>query len=193
MQAVARRRAEKARDEARERYLSLYNHMLTMVYIVDLQGHVIDANPALLDMIGYSREEAIGMNMVNLIVPEHIPLVTAGVQEIMQTGTSKQFVAFMLRRKDGRYVEVETTGTLLFHDGKPYAIQGMARDITERKRVRMPSRRARKGSGRSLRARANGFGRLTPKVSSPIAVRSLRRSQAIGRMSWSGKCTSPTS
>lgn len=132
-QAIARRRAELAQAEAEERYLTLYNHMLTLVYTLDLQGHVLDANPAILRMIGYSREEMMGMSMIDLLVPESIPAAMAGVQEIMRTGTQKQFVELRISRKDGKHVEVETTGSLLYRNGKPYALQGIAVDISERK------------------------------------------------------------
>jgi diguanylate cyclase (GGDEF)-like protein len=40
---------------------------------------------------------------------------------------------FRLRRKDGSYVYIETQASLIRRDGKPYAIQGIARDISERK------------------------------------------------------------
>jgi len=40
---------------------------------------------------------------------------------------------FKLRRKDGSYVQVEAQSSLIRRDGKPYAVQGIARDITERK------------------------------------------------------------
>ena len=40
---------------------------------------------------------------------------------------------FTLTRKDGTTLTIECNGALIFRDGKPYAIQGVARDITERK------------------------------------------------------------
>lgn len=38
-----------------------------------------------------------------------------------------------MRRKDGRYIWVETEGSLIYKDGKPFAVQGIARDITAKK------------------------------------------------------------
>ena len=132
-QAIARRQAEHAQAEAEERYLSLYEHMVTLVFTLDLQGNVIDANPAILKMIGYSHEEVMGMNMIDFLVPEDVSSAMAGVQEILQTGTQKQFVELQLHRKDGSFVDVEVTGSLLYRNGKPHAIQGIAVDVSERK------------------------------------------------------------
>jgi PAS domain S-box-containing protein len=134
-QAIARRHAEQAHIEAQERYRSLYDHVLSMVYTHDLQGYVLDANPATLKILGYSRDEVIGMNIMDFVIPEQVSLASASVKEIIDSGTLSRFEEYPLRRHDGEYVDIEVAGSLLFHDGKPYAVQGMGRDITERKRA----------------------------------------------------------
>ena len=79
-QAIARRQAEHAQAEAEERYLSLYEHMVTLVFTLDLQGNVVDVNPAILKMTGYSHEEVMGMNMIDFLVPEDVSSAMAGVR-----------------------------------------------------------------------------------------------------------------
>jgi PAS domain S-box-containing protein len=54
-------------------------------------------------------------------------------EEILKTGSQKEVAEYKLRRKDGEYVYVESMGAIIYRDGKPFAIQGIARDITERK------------------------------------------------------------
>jgi PAS domain S-box-containing protein len=134
-QAVARRQAEQAHIEAKERYRSLYEHVLSMVYTHDLQGTILDANPATLNLLGYNKDEVIGKSILDFVMPQQIPLVSASVQEIIQTGSLKRFEEYKIRRKDGEYIDVEIAGSLLNRDGNPMAIQGMGRDITERKRA----------------------------------------------------------
>ena len=131
-QAIARRQAEKAHKEALERYKSLYANVLGMVYSHDLQGNFIDANPAALRALGYSLEEAVRLNLADVLAPEHVKLAMSTIQEILKTGRQKRFNEYRLRCKDGRYIEIETSGSLLYRDGKPYAIQGMGREITDR-------------------------------------------------------------
>jgi PAS domain S-box-containing protein len=50
-------------------------------------------------------------------------------EEIMRTGHQRQLNVFKLKRKDGNFVWVETEASLIYRQGKPYAIQGIARDI----------------------------------------------------------------
>lgn len=65
-QAIARCQAERAHIEAKERYRSLYEHVLSLVYTHDLQGTVLDANPATLNLLGYNRDDVVGKNIVDL-------------------------------------------------------------------------------------------------------------------------------
>ncbi|MHB9090693.1 MAG: PAS domain S-box protein, partial [Chloroflexota bacterium] len=53
--------------------------------------------------------------------------------ELTETGTQRQATVFRLKRADGSEVWVETKSSVIFHGDEPYAIQGIARDITERK------------------------------------------------------------
>ena len=48
-----------------------------------------------------------------------------------------KFIEFKIKRKDGKYIWVETEGSLLYKEGKPYAILGIANDITKRKKLEM--------------------------------------------------------
>jgi PAS domain S-box-containing protein len=54
-------------------------------------------------------------------------------QEIIATGGQEKSSEYRVRCRDGTYVDVETTASLVYQQGKPYAVQGIARDITERK------------------------------------------------------------
>src|SRR5690606_21463900 len=42
---------------------------------------------------------------------------------------------YQLKRKDGSLIWVELVSSLVFEDGKPVAVQGIVRDITERKQI----------------------------------------------------------
>ena len=62
-------------------------------------------------------------------------LLTDVFKEIYETGTQKQEAVFELKRKGRRYIFVETNSFLIYRNRKPYAVQGIGRDITERKRM----------------------------------------------------------
>ncbi|MBP1719612.1 MAG: two component system sensor histidine kinase [Deltaproteobacteria bacterium] len=104
------------------------------VYIHDFEGNFITANSAALRLFGYDHDEILSLNFSALARPDQRSKAFKTFSELMQTGAQKEITELTLMRKDGSYVDVETMGSIIFHEGKPYAIQGVARDITERKK-----------------------------------------------------------
>jgi PAS domain S-box-containing protein len=130
-----RKQAEEALRESEQRYSALFDRSLDCVYLHDLQGNFIDANPTALELFGYTVEEIPSFNFSSLLSEDQIPTALQALEEIINTGSQKELIEYKLKRKDGKYVYLETKGSLIYCDGKPYAVQGVARDITMRKRA----------------------------------------------------------
>jgi PAS domain S-box-containing protein len=124
-----------ALKESEERYDALFSRQLEAVYICDFDGNFIDANPAALDMLGYTKEEISLLDFESLLTPDQLPKAFKTLSEIFETGSHKELKEYELRHKDGHFINIETKGSLIYREGEPYAIQGTARDITERKRI----------------------------------------------------------
>ncbi|MFO7666314.1 MAG: PAS domain S-box protein [Desulfobacterales bacterium] len=128
-----RKRAEEALRENEERYKALFDRSLDLVYITDFEGRFIDANQAALNRLGYNREEISSLNFATLLSEDQIPIAFQMMQEIIETGYQKNVIELRLKAKNGNDLFVETIGSVILKDGIPYAVQGIARDITERK------------------------------------------------------------
>jgi len=128
-----RLQAEQALKQSEERYRALFDSSLNLIYILDFEGRFLDANHATMELIGYSKEEMSTLNVASLFDPEDLPVVLAMLNKAGVPGLYKELMEFKLRCKDGTYLYVEVQSSLIRRDGKPYAIQGIARDITERK------------------------------------------------------------
>jgi PAS domain S-box-containing protein len=140
-QEVAKLRQEKtehneaARLESEARYHALFDRTLYCIYVHDFEGRFLDANDAALKLLGYTREEIPSLNISSLLGEDQLPTALKTLEEIQQTGRQKGTNEFRLRTKDGNYVWVEVEACLVYREGVPYAIQGIARDITERKQA----------------------------------------------------------
>ena len=134
-QQIILEQEEKIRD-TQERYSALFNRSLFCVFVHDFEGNFLDANQAALDLLGYSREEIRSLNFSALLEEEQLPEAVARVQEIRQTGRSgRRLSTYQLKKRDGTPVWVETEASLIYRGGKPYAVQGIAHDVTERMRA----------------------------------------------------------
>ncbi|NMC27844.1 MAG: PAS domain S-box protein, partial [Syntrophomonadaceae bacterium] len=88
------------------------------------------ANPATIKTLGYSSEELLKSNVLELIHPEDLERVLNVLKEKLPLGRGQ--ADYRYRRKDGSYVWLEATGTLLPREDEPAMII-ISRDITERK------------------------------------------------------------
>jgi diguanylate cyclase (GGDEF)-like protein/PAS domain S-box-containing protein len=130
-----RKRMEAALQDSDERYRALFDHSLDLVYLYDFEGRFIDANDAALNLLGYAKEEIHSLNFASLLSEDQLPFAFKTLQEIQATGIQKNLAEFRLRHKNGSEVYIETHGSVIISDGKPVAIQSIARDVTERKRA----------------------------------------------------------
>jgi PAS domain S-box-containing protein len=121
--------------ESRERYQAFFDRSFDAVYIHDFEGRFIDASDAALDMLGYSRSDISSITFTELLTEDQMPKVFQSMKELMNTTSRKEPEEYKVRRKDGTMVWLETKASVIYRGGQPYAVQGIARDITERKRT----------------------------------------------------------
>ena len=123
--------SNKELQDIKERYKALYERSLYFVYVHDFEGKFIDANKAALDLLGYSKEEIPSISFSSLIDETQLPTAVKALGDILKYGYQKKPTEFKLRTKSGDYIWVETEASVIYREGKPYAIQGIARDISE--------------------------------------------------------------
>lgn len=94
--------------ESENRFQQLVDSMTTIsVQGYDEYGTVMFWNTGSEHVYGYTRAEAMGKNLVDLIIPEHMrPVVTEAIAEMVKTGVAHQAEELQLLRKDGSYVDV---------------------------------------------------------------------------------------
>ncbi len=129
----ARRMAEESMVETVTRYRALYERALHCVYVHDLDGRFLDANETTLNLLGYTGDEVRSLNLMSLIDKNQLPLASKTIKEIRERGSQSSPRQFKLRKKNGEHVWLETDACLIYRNEKPYAIQGIALDITGRK------------------------------------------------------------
>jgi PAS domain S-box-containing protein len=119
--------------DAEERYNSLFEGSMDIVYICDFKGQFIDANKSALNRLGYNYEDIKSLHFSSILEGKELIKAFNVIRELKKYGYQKSLREFKIKKKNGEYIYVESISSLLYSDGKPYAIQGIARDITERK------------------------------------------------------------
>jgi PAS domain S-box-containing protein len=124
----ARRVAEAALRASEEQYHAMFNASIDGLALWNAQGDVVDTNPALWRMYGYSDDEFSGLPPGSYAGacynPEFLKAVAAG--ESLHSELTDH-------RKDGSALELEVHGIPMHYQGQSHVLT-IARDITEKKR-----------------------------------------------------------
>ncbi|HUK87047.1 MAG TPA: PAS domain S-box protein, partial [Terriglobales bacterium] len=130
-----RKRIEEALRLSEQRAQEIAESASDLVYSQDLQGNFTFVNEAAVRLFGYTREEALGMNVADLIVPEHRGIAQHALQRKLAGELSQTPYEIDVMTRSGRRLTVEVSTRLIFARGKPVGVQGFARDISERRQV----------------------------------------------------------
>lgn len=125
-------KADEAIRQSEERYRELFENANDIIYTHDLQGNFTSLNRSGEIITGYSREETIKMNVADVLAPEYLDLARQMIKQKAEERVSTVYELDIIS-KSGRRVRLEVSTRLIFRDGKPVGVQGIARDLTERK------------------------------------------------------------
>jgi hypothetical protein len=129
-----RKLAEDDLKRSEERYRDLVENAHDLIYEHDLQGNYTATNKAGERITGYTLAETLKLNLAKTVAPEYVEKA----QEMLRrklAGESITVYDLVVLGKDGHRVPIEVNTRLVLKDGVPVGVQGIARDITERKRV----------------------------------------------------------
>ncbi|MFO1201468.1 MAG: ATP-binding protein [Tabrizicola sp.] len=129
-------RSERAAADARNRLEEVIATSLDGIIATDADGRVIEYNGAAERVFGYARSEAIGHDMADLIIPDHLRAAhSAGMKRYRTTGerhvVGKGLVRLEARRKDGSVFPVELSLSSATFGGREIFVSFL-RDISDR-------------------------------------------------------------
>ena len=130
-----RMQSEEALRRSEQRYRTLLANIGDMVFTMSPEGHLIFGNPKTEALTGYSPEQFCSKTLQDLVAPEFVPLINRQLSLVAAGETVGPFEVMFLH-VSGRKVDIELTFTPLRDEKQVISeIQGVARDIGERKRA----------------------------------------------------------
>jgi two-component system, cell cycle sensor histidine kinase and response regulator CckA len=121
-----------------ERYRTLFENTQDGIVIADRESYYIDANPSICAMLGYSRDELIGLHASDIVAAAEIPHIGSALRTI--TSAAEYHREWRFRRKDGSAFQAEVIATVM-PDGN---LLGMIRDVTARRTLEEQYQQAQK-------------------------------------------------
>jgi PAS domain S-box-containing protein len=131
-----RKRAEDALKESEEKYRTILEHIEDGYFEVDIAGNLTFFNDSLCRMLGYTKDEMIGMNNRTYTDQENAKKLYEAFNKVYRTGEPIKGFGWEVVAKDGTKLFGEVSVSLITDSrGKPTGFRGIARDVSERKRA----------------------------------------------------------
>jgi PAS domain S-box-containing protein len=125
-------RAEQAVRTAEDKYQMLFEHSSDAVAIADIAGRVLEVNPALLRLYGYTADEARGMRLADSVATESRAEADKAMADLAAGETVTRTIK--MTRKDGTRFVVDLVASVVSVKGAR-RILSVTRDVTERVRA----------------------------------------------------------
>ena len=128
-EALALLEAKAALQESRQNLRTLFNTADDLIAILDMDGALIDFNPALLERMGYLPDELYGKHITNAIPPEY----QSSLRNILHRSDNDQVLTYRLPvvARDGTLIPLEAKISRGRWAGRE-ALFIIARDVTKR-------------------------------------------------------------
>ena len=151
----------------KEKYEELFENANDIIFTVDLDRKLTSINKAAEDLTGIKRDEALGTDVLQLIAEEYRDLAqTALGQDLRDGGPTTTYLEVCT--KDGRRVPLEVNSRLIYEDGRPAGVQGIARDITARKRAEEEQEKAKEAAESANRAKGEFLANMSHEIRTPL-------------------------
>jgi PAS domain S-box-containing protein len=131
-----RKQAEEALRQSESKYRLLLDQASDGIHTYDTRGNFIETNSKLCEMLGYTREELLRLNVADLVPPGDLAAAPIRFDKL-QAGETVLTERQLLRR-DGTLLPVEISGSMV----SAGVLQSIIRDISERKRAEEALREA---------------------------------------------------
>src|SRR5581483_9429391 len=156
-------------------YREIFENTNDIVYTHDLQGRYTSLNKKGRELTGYNVDEATTIDSAKVMSAADLEISRRMLKMKIDRGSAEPTVyEIELLTKDGRKLPVEICSQLMFKNGKPVGVLGIARDITARRE----SERALRLTNQALRDANKRSGEEFEHLSQQLASLALVLSAA---------------
>ena len=126
------RRAEQDTRASEARYRELFEQALELIVLFDLDGLVVDLNPAAERTLGYRHGELVGRPLAAILAPEERDAAARRLASKLDGSDIESIFESVLLGKDGARIPIEATSKVVLRDGALNGVILVARDVRDR-------------------------------------------------------------
>ncbi|HSZ25107.1 MAG TPA: PAS domain S-box protein, partial [Cytophagaceae bacterium] len=153
-------------QESEEKFRNIFESFQDIYYRTDIYGKIVMMSPSGCEISGYTHEEVIGKNITDFYVGTDKQFNI--IKRLLMHGSIKNYESKLLLR-DGSVIQAISNIRFIYNnDGKPVAIEGVARDITFLKKATEELLKAKEIAEKSLKVKENFLANMSHEIRTPM-------------------------
>ena len=149
--------ANSALKTSDDRYRDLFENANDAIFTTDLHGRMTSINAAGERLSGFTRDEALTLKLASLIAPDDTRPARRRRPLRFGVTEARQRYELDIMTRDGKRVPVEVSTRPLYESGRIAGVQGIARDISDRRNAQSALRYINNGLEAKAKRIAHGL------------------------------------
>jgi PAS domain S-box-containing protein len=163
---TAKKQSELDLLESEEMFRNIFNSFQDIYFRCNIQGYMTMVSPSAYELLGYEPEKVIDKNITDYYL--YNTRIKDLIRQLVKNKSVRNFEASVIK-ENGQLLQCICNIRLIYgKNGRPFEIEGVARDITELKRTNLELLHAKEVAEKSLKVKERFLANMSHEIRTPM-------------------------
>ncbi len=163
---TAKKQSELDLLESEEMFRNIFNSFQDIYFRCNIQGYMTMVSPSVYELLGYEPEKVLDKNITDYYL--YNTRIKDLIRQLVKHKSVRNFEASVIK-ENGQLLQCICNIRLIYgKNGRPFEIEGVARDITELKRANLELLHAKEVAEKSLKVKERFLANMSHEIRTPM-------------------------